>query len=124
MRGMPARLAELFRSAGPHALLLRRAGSWCALEHAAHLLLLDQRLQALIDDFRCRRPALSPIHLGDQHQVLAIARGRQPGDLLEEVRLTRMWLVRRFASLEAPALRHRAAHPCLGAAFGPVDMAL
>lgn len=124
MRGTPARLASLIRHHPLERLLLRRQGNWSAMEHIAHLLLLDQRLQERVDDFVNRRPKLCAIDLGDQAEVLARHRHRAPGDLLEEFRLSRTLLVARFWDMEEASLRHQAQHPCRGIRMSPADMAL
>lgn len=124
MQGTPIRMSELLRGLPLERLTLGAQGRWSALEHAAHLLLLDQRLQSRVDDFAARRPGLCRIDLADQHEQIATQKHRPPGDLLEEFRLTRLHLVRRIRSLDEGALGHRASHPCLGVAYGPADMAL
>jgi hypothetical protein len=123
MRGMPARTAELLKGMPIECLVMQQQGRWSAMGHLAHMLLLDQRFQARIDDFERRRPALCRIGLEDQDEQIERACGRQPGDLLEEARLTRLNLVSRLTAMDEAALRHRAAHPCMGAAMSPVDMA-
>lgn len=124
LRGTPARVADLLSNQSIERLVLRVQGRWCAMEHVAHLLLLDQRFHARIDDFLALRPTLCRIELGDQHHWLELTRSRHPGDLLEEYRLTRLDLVRRTSALQGHFLQHKAVHPCLGSAYTPVDMAL
>ncbi len=124
MLGAPARAADLFRKEPLERLVLGQQGKWSPLEHAAHLLHLDQLLQARVDDFLARRPALCRIDLAGQHEQLAVHRQRAPGDLLEEFRITRAHLVRRMRAMDPGALGHKATHPCMGIAYGPADMAL
>jgi hypothetical protein len=124
MQGTPIRVAALFREHPVERLVLGANGKWSPLEGLAHLLHLDQRMQARVDDFEARRPALCRIDLEDQHMRIAAHRGQSPGDMIEEFKLTRALLVRRLRQLDGFALQHRATHPCMAIAYGPADMAL
>jgi hypothetical protein len=124
MQGTPARAADLLRPQPIERLVLRAQGKWSPMEHLAHLLHLDHLLQARVDDFLARRPALCRIDLEGQHERIAAHRQRSPGDLLEEFRITRGHLVRRMRAMDAEILSHRASHPCMGIAYSPADMAL
>lgn len=124
LRGMPARSAQLLKCVPVEGLVLQREGRWSAMGHLAHMLFLDQRFHGRIDDFERREPALCRISLHDQDEGIRLAGFRQPGDLLEELRIRRLSLVRRLADMNEATLRHRAAHPCMGVALSPVDLAV
>jgi hypothetical protein len=121
--GTPARLFYLTHHEPRERLVMRRSGSWSIMEHIGHLLLLDERMEARVEDFMARRSELCPINLGDQGHLLDGHRGRDLGDLLEEFRLQRVRLVARISGMDPGALRHMAQHPCRQVTMRPVDMA-
>lgn len=124
LRGMPARSAQLLKGVPVECLLLQQEGRWSAIGHLAHMLFLDQRFHGRVDDYERREPALCRISLDEQDEGIRLAGFRQPGDLLEELRIMRLSLVKRLSDMNETALRHRATHPCMGATMSPVDMAV
>ena len=124
LQGTPVRLLNLLRDQ-PHERLVQRGTSeWSVLEHIGHLLYLDQRMEERLDDFLAKRPHLRAIELDETGDRFAGHRDRALGDLLEEFRLTRHFLLRRLRSLDPIALAHRAVHPCRGIAMDATDMAV
>jgi hypothetical protein len=121
--GTPARLAHLAAHEPRERLIMRRSGSWSVMEHIGHLLMLDERMEARVEDFMARRSELCTIDLGDQTRLLNGHRSRDLGDLLEEFRLQRVRLVARMEGMDPGALRHSAQHPCRQMKMRPVDMA-
>ena len=124
MAGTPARLAHLTRSLPREHLVLSREGKWSIMEHIAHLLHLDLRFQARVDDFVARRSELCRIDLDHHHREVNGHRDRTLGDLLEEFRLGRSVLVRRIRQMDDSVLGQRAMHPCQHRPMSAVDMAL
>ena len=124
LRGTPVRSSHLLKGIPIECIVLQQQGRWSAMGHLTHMLFLDQRFQARIDDFEQRRPALCRISLEEQEERIKLASNRQPGDLLEEHRITRLDLVKRLATMDEAVLHHLASHPCMGSAMSPVDMAL
>jgi len=122
--GAPARAVFLTRYEPAERLSLRIAGSWSVKEHIAHLLYLDECMDGRVEDFMARRNMLCSIDLTDQERVLAIQHDRPLGDLLEEFRLRRVYLMERVLSMDPGAMRHRAQHPCRGMAMSVVDMVM
>ncbi len=122
--GTPARLVHLTFHEPQERLSLRRSGSWSVKEHIGHLLYLDECMDGRVEDFMSRRPTLCSIELGDQERILALQHKRDLGDLLEEFRLRRNYLMHRVSNMDPGALRHRAQHPCRRIAMSVVDMVM
>lgn len=122
--GTPARAAFLTLHEPAERLSLRISGSWSVKEHIAHLLYLDECMDGRVEDFMARRIILSPIDLADQDRVLSVQRDRPMGDMLEEFRLRRSYLMERVVAMDPGAMRHRAQHPCRDMAMSAVDMVM
>jgi hypothetical protein len=122
--GTPARIALLVQGSSPERLSLRVTGRWSVKDHLTHLILLDERLEVRADDLEVRRTTLSPIDMSDQDRHLHVHRGRPFGDMVEEFRLRRNYLVERFVHLDAAALAHRAEHPCRQMSMTAADQLL
>ncbi|MEZ4756551.1 MAG: DinB family protein [Flavobacteriales bacterium] len=122
--GTPARIMLLVQGLPLERISMRVTGRWSVKDHLAHLILLDERMEVRADDLQARRGTLSPIALDDQDRFLSIHRHRPFGDMVEEFRLRRNYLVGRFAQLDASALEHRAEHPCRGMSMSAVDQLL
>ncbi len=122
--GTPARIALLVQGSPSERMELRVTGRWSVKDHLAHLILLDERVEVRADDLEVRRTKLSPIDLTDQDRYLDHHRGRTFGDMIEEFRLRRNYLVDRFVQMDATALRHRAEHPCRQLSMTAVDQLL
>jgi len=122
--GTPARIAHLVQGASLERMALRVTGRWSVKDHLAHMILLDERLEVRADDLEVRRNRLSPIDLADQDRYIHGHGDRPLGDMIEEYRLRRNYLVERFLHLDEAALRHRAEHPCRQLSMTAVDQLL
>ena len=122
LRGTPSRVLELFRGRPVERLTMHLHGRWCALEHVAHLIELQDHFERRLDDLCALRPEVGVIDLTGQEVRLRAQCRRSPGDVLEEFRLKRMAFVERVQELEAPVHRHVARHPCEGRPYRTVDM--
>lgn len=122
--GTPARIMLLVQGLPLERITMRIHGRWSLKDHLTHLILLDERLEVRADDLEARRSTLSPVEMGDQERFLSSNRDRPFGDMVEEFRLRRNYLVQRFVELDAAALQHRAEHPCRGMAMTAADQLL
>lgn len=122
--GTPNRLLGLLRDVPPERVMLRLQGKWSVLEHIGHLLLMQERMRVRVEDWQSLSERLTPIDLADQGPYLEATRKREPGDVLEEFRLTRKEFVRSVQDLPPPVLGHFALHPCLERRMRPTDMCL
>jgi hypothetical protein len=122
--GTPARLRELLAGHSAEALRHSPAGRWCALAHLAHLLWVQQRMADRLEDFLALRPRLCDIDQSVQEAEAERQVLRDPGDLLEEFRLERLWAARAIAAAGPPVHRHVARHPCGDRPMRTADMLL
>ncbi len=122
--GTPARIMLLVQGLPLERISMRVTGRWSVKDHLAHLILLDERMEVRADDLQARRSRLTPVVLDDQDRYLSIHRHRPFGDMVEEFRLRRNYLVGRFVQLDAAALEHRAEHPCRGMSMSAADQLL
>lgn len=114
LHGTPERLRELFRDQPPHKLRTRAVDAWSMFDHAAHLLLVQERFHMRIEEYRALCERLSPIGFEDAENRLRGHASRDTGDMLEEFRLERMAFIAEVRSLPKGILPHRAEHPCRG----------
>jgi hypothetical protein len=56
--------------------------------------------------------------------MLDLQRNRDLGDLLEEFRIRRNYLMHRVMNMDPGAIRHRSMHPCRRMAMTVVDMVM
>lgn len=124
IRGTHARIAEILRDHPLERLHLRVEGRWSVLEHAAHLITLQDRFEPRADDFEHLRERLCEIRLEGQDAELGRHRVRRIGDVLEEFRLKRMAFGRRIEGFNARVNEHVAIHPCKGRPMRVADMLL
>ncbi len=120
--GTPVRLRELLAGHAAERLRHRPVGSWCALAHLAHLLWVQQRMVDRLEDFLDLRPRLCEIDSTAEEAELERQVLRDPGDLLEEFRLERLWAARTIADAGPSVHRHVAQHPCGDRPMRTVDM--
>ena len=122
--GTPARLVHLTAHEPQERLSLRRSGCWSVKEHIGHLLYLDECMDGRVEDIMARRPTLCSIELSEQDRMLDLQRNRDLGDLLEEFRIRRNYLMHRVMNMDPGAIRHRSMHPCRRMAMTVVDMVM
>lgn len=122
--GTHARLMHLFLGQAPERLYNRSDDKWSVVGHAAHLLVVQHRFAARLEDFQALRPTLCTIDLSDQDEELKQHLLRNLGDLLEEFRLERLAFVQTLLDAESHVHRHVALHPCGNRPMRTVDMLL
>jgi hypothetical protein len=93
--GTPARIMLLAQGLPLERISMRIHGRWSVKDHMAHLILLDERLEVRADDIEARRRTLSAVEMSDQERFLTTNRDRTFGDMVEEFRLRRNYLVER-----------------------------
>lgn len=121
LRGTPARLEEILRSASREVLLRKPAQKWSAQEHAGHLLDLEPLWTARVKDYLAGTSILTPADLKNQktHQANHNARGSE--EILRDFRTARSELLGAIEVMD-PALFARAIpHPRLQQPMRLVD---
>lgn len=122
IQGTHARLAALLRDQPLERVHLRVEGRWSVIEHAAHLIALQDRFEPRAEDFERQRERLCEIRLDGQDAELRRHRVRRLGDVLEEFKLKRQAFTQRVDSFAHNVLEHVAIHPCKARPMRAVDM--
>jgi hypothetical protein len=121
LRGTPARLEEVVRSAA-HDLLVRKPGEkWSAQEHAGHLLDLEPLWLARVDDFFTEASMLTVADLSNQKTDNAQHNQRPIGEILAEFRSARSRLVSRVEKIDPAIFARAILHPRLKTPMRLVD---
>lgn len=114
LHGTPERLRELMQDLPTDSLRTRAVAAWSMFDHAAHLLLVQQRFHVRVEEYRALCHRLSPLGFDDAYEWLRGQVVREPGDMIEEFRLERSAFIAEVRSLPEGILSHQAEHPCRG----------
>jgi hypothetical protein len=123
VRGTPARLEDLVRSAPQQMLTRREQDKWSLQEHAGHLLDLEQLGMNRLDDYEAGRETLHAADLENRktheanHNAVAIE------NLLTAFRAERMEFVRRLDEYDEAFVQRVALHPRLKKKIRVLDLA-
>ncbi len=121
LRGTPARLEEVVRSAA-HDLLVRKPGEkWSAQEHAGHLLDIEPLWLARVDDYLTGAPILTVADLSNRKTHDAQHNRRPIGEILAEFRSARSRLVSRVEKIDPAIFARAILHPRLKTPMRLVD---
>jgi hypothetical protein len=121
LRGTPARLEEVVRSAA-HDVLVRKPGEkWSAQEHAGHLLDLEPLWLARVEDFFTEKSTLTTADLSNRKTFDAQHNQRPIGEILAEFRSARSRLVSRVEKIEPAIVARTIFHPRLKIPMRLVD---
>jgi len=121
LRGTPARLEELVRSAPREALIRKPADKWSAQEHAGHLLDLEPLWLARVNDFLTDGDELTPTDLRNRKTHEANHNAQPIPVILEQFRRAREQLVSRAQALDPSAIARTKLHPRLKQPMRLVD---
>ena len=122
LRGTPARLDELVRSADMSSLTAGAAEEWTVLDHAGHLGDLDHLFDARLDDFAAGRETLTPWDGVNRRTEEARHRERPVADVLAYVRRTRGQILARLDALDTASYEATALHPRLQTPMRLIDL--
>ncbi|MFY9560706.1 MAG: DinB family protein [Terriglobales bacterium] len=121
LRGTPARLEEIVRSATRDFLVRKPPEKWSAQEHAGHLLDVESLWMARVDDYLVGGSELTVADLSNRKTHEANHNARPLGEILAEFREARGRLVKDVETID-PALFARAMlHPRLKQSMRLVD---
>jgi hypothetical protein len=123
LRGTPARLEEIVRSAA-HDDLVRRPGEngkWSAQEHAGHLLDLEALWMARVADYFTEASQLSVADLSNRKTWDAEHNQRPSEEILSEFRKARFQLVSRVEKVDPASFARVLPHPRLKTPMRLVD---
>ena len=121
LRGTPARLEELVRSAPRDAMIRKPNGKWSAQEHAGHLLDLEPLWLARVDDYRAGGPELTPADLKNTKTHTANHNASPIDAILMGFRQARQELVGRAENLDPEIFSRTKLHPRLKQPMRLVD---
>ena len=122
VRGTPARLEDLVRSARPETLTRRHQDKWSIQEHAGHLLDLEPLGMNRLDDFEAGHDQLQAADMenrkthGANHNASAI------DDILRAFRAERMEFMRRLDEYDEAFIQRVAIHPRLKVQIRVLDL--
>lgn len=121
LRGTPARLDEMLRSAPRDALVLKPGGKWSAQEHAGHLVDLEPLWAARVNDFLTDGNTLSVADLSNRKTHEAKHNERELAGILAEFRIARLGLLDRVRKLQPDLFSRTRLHPRLKQPMRLVD---
>lgn len=121
LRGGPARLEELLRSASAEALIRKPADKWSAQEHAGHLADLESLWLARVEDYAVASIELTVADLRNRKTNDAQHNARPINDILVEFRLAREKLLRRLDHVDESLFSQAIPHPRLKTPMRLVD---
>jgi uncharacterized damage-inducible protein DinB len=121
LRGTPARLEEMLRSAAPDALVKRPGDKWSAQEHAGHLEDLETLWLARVDDYLKGGQDLTAADLTNRKTHEARHNLRSAEDILAAFRSARLHLVDRVSELPTEIFSRTKLHPRLKQPMRLVD---
>jgi uncharacterized damage-inducible protein DinB len=123
LRGTPARLEEIARSAARDALVSKSRGNekWSAQEHAGHLLDLELLWMARVDDYLNEASELTVADLSNRKTFEAQHNLRSIEDILAEFRSARSRLVSRVQRVDSTIFARAIPHPRLKIPMRLVD---
>jgi uncharacterized damage-inducible protein DinB len=121
LRGTPARMEEVVRSA-THDVLVRKPGEkWSAQEHAGHLLDIEPLWLARVDDYLAGTAVLTVADLSNRKTDEAQHNQCPIDDILTEFRIARARLLQRVEKIPPAIFARSIPHPRLKAPMRLVD---
>jgi len=123
LRGTPARLEEIVRSAD-RAVLVRKPrenDKWSAQEHAGHLLDLEPLWMARVDDYLTEASQLTVADLSNRKTCEAQHNQRPINEILAEFRSARSQLLSRVEKIDPTIFACASLHPRLKTPMRLVD---
>lgn len=123
VRGTPARLEELVRSAKPETLTRREDEKWSIQEQAGHLLDLEPLGMNRLDDYEAGRDALHAADLENRRTFDANHNTNTIENILAAFRAERMEFVRRLDEYDEAFVQRVALHPRLKMKIRVLDLA-
>jgi hypothetical protein len=121
LRGTPARLEEVVRSAAPQLLVRKPGEKWSAQEHAGHLLDLEPLWMARVEDFFTEKSTLTTADLSNRKTFEAQHNQRPIGEILAEFRSARSRLASRVEKIDSAIFARAILHPRLKTPMRLVD---
>lgn len=122
VRGTPARLEDLVKSA-PHGSLTRREGDkWSIQEQAGHLLDLEPLGMNRLDDFEAGSVSLQAADMTNRRTHEADHNANSIENILQTFRAERMEFVRRLDSYDDGFVQRVALHPRLQTKIRVLDL--
>ncbi|HVN76010.1 MAG TPA: DinB family protein [Thermoanaerobaculaceae bacterium] len=122
VRGTPARLEEVVRSAPPKRMTRRPGGKWSAQEHAGHLVSLEALWHVRLDEFRRGAAALTAADMTNKATDSGDYNRRTLAAILADFRAARGGTVAVLDRLSLEAAGHTAVHPRPGRSIRLVDL--
>ena len=123
VRGTPARLEDLVRSAPPETLTRRENDKWSIQEHAGHLLDLEQLGIDRLDDYEAGRETLHAADVENRKTHEANHNANAIENILAAFRAERMEFVRRLDEYDEAFVQRIALHPRLKKKIRVLDLA-
>jgi hypothetical protein len=123
VRGTPARLEDLIKSAPPESLTRRDNDKWSIQEHAGHLLDLEPLGMNRLDDFEMERETLQAADMENRKTHEAAHNASTIEIILANFRAERMELVRRLDVYDEAFVQRVALHPRLQMKIRVLDLA-
>ena len=122
VRGTPARLEDLVRSAPPETLTRREQDKWSIQEHAGHLLDLEQLGMNRLDDYEAGRETLHAADVENRKTHEANHNAAAIENILASFRAERMEFVRRLDEYDEAFVQRVALHPRLKKKIRVLDL--
>jgi DinB superfamily len=123
VRGTPARLEDLIRSARPETLTQRDHDKWSIQEQAGHLLDLEPLGMNRLDDFEAGRETLHAADLSNRRTHEADHNANSIENILAAFRAERMEFLRRLDAYDEAFVQRVAIHPRLKQQIRVLDLA-
>jgi hypothetical protein len=123
VRGTPARLEDLVRSAPPDALTKREQDKWSIQEQAGHLLDLEPLGMTRLDDYEAGRETLHAADMENRRTHGANHNANTIENILRAFRDERMEFVRRLDEYDEAFIQRVAIHPRLKKQIRVLDLA-
>jgi uncharacterized damage-inducible protein DinB len=123
VRGTPARLEELVKSAPPESLTRRDDDKWSIQEHAGHLLDLEPLGMNRLDDFEAGQEKLHAADMTNRKTHEANHNANTIENILNAFRAERMEFVRRLDAYDERFVQRVALHPRLQMKIRVLDLA-
>jgi uncharacterized damage-inducible protein DinB len=121
LRGTPARLGERLADVPAARLTAKTGGKWSVLEHAGHLLLLEQMWQARVEEFLRGAERLRPADIKNQATTNAGFDRQPPAKILGDFRNARAETMRTLDRLTLEDAARTSIHPRLNVPMRLVD---
>jgi uncharacterized damage-inducible protein DinB len=122
VRGTPARLEDLVRSAPREALTRREGDKWSIQEHAGHLLDLEQLGIDRLDDYEAGRETLHAADLENRKTHEANHNANTIENILAAFRAERMAFVGRLDEYDEAFVQKTSLHPRLKMKIRVLDL--